>query len=329
MATHNRLPTSNFNYERKNKRQRNKCGMNATLLWWNTGFIPLSRRWFVLIWLLISGSTVLGQDVEVIAPPDEVLARQIVMEIERHDAGLGIWWTGHNGWLLKADGVLVGTDLVLADPARRENPPPVDLAQVAKLLDVSFVTHGHGDHFNGPTTRYLVSESDCMFVLPVSCLDKAKRLGVPSDRIVTARPRESLDVRGVHVDALRAIHGNKKGAVYYEANLDDCGYVLHLAGKTVLQPGDSVLLEDHLFLKHVDVLLFSPTEHNWLIEDSVTAIQTLEPDVILPQHRDTYPLSERNRFWAQGFPHEVRLRLPTVLRKRYRVLKMGEMLVVE
>ena len=41
----------------------------------------------------------------------------------------------------------------LADLARRENPPQVSVAQVAKLLDVSFVTHGHGDHFNGPTTR--------------------------------------------------------------------------------------------------------------------------------------------------------------------------------
>jgi L-ascorbate metabolism protein UlaG (beta-lactamase superfamily) len=168
-----------------------------------------------------------------------------------------------------------------------------------------------------------------MFVLPVSCLDRAKRFGVPRDRIVTARPRNSLDVRGVHVDALRAIHGNRKGAVYYDANLDDCGYVLHLAGKTVLQPGDSVLLEDHLFLKHVNVLLFSPTEHNWLIEDSMTAILRLEPDVILPQHRDTYPLSEQNRFWAQGFPHEVRLLLPAALQKRYRVLEMGEMLVVK
>lgn len=329
MATENRLPTPITNDERKRQLTRNKCGLNSALLYWNPDFIALGRRLVVLIWLQIVGNTVIAQEVEVIAPAEEKLARQIVMEIERHEAGLGIWWTGHNGWLLKANGVVVGTDLVLADPSRRENPPPVSVAQVAKLLDVSFVTHGHGDHFNGPTTRYLVSESDCMFVLPVSCLDEAKRFGVPPDRIVTARPRESLSVRGVQVDALRAIHGNKKGAVYYEANLDDCGYVLHLAGKTVLQPGDSVLLEDHLFLKHVDVLLFSPTEHNWLIDDSLTAIQALEPDVILPQHRDTYPLSEQNRFWAQGFPHEVRLRLPETLQKRYRVLSMGEMLLVE
>ncbi len=293
------------------------------------GPVALLSRQLIFLMSLFASKASIGQEVRVLAPSDEQLSQQIITEIERHDAGLGIWWTGHNGWLLKADGVLVGTDLVLADPSRRENPPPVSVAQVAKLLDVCFVTHGHGDHFNGPTTRYLVAESECMFVLPVSCLDEAERYGVPHDRIVRARPRESLDVHGVHVDALRAIHGNKKGAVYFEANLDDCGYVLHLAGKTVLQPGDSLLLEDHLFLEHVDVLLFSPTEHNWLIEDSVTAILTLKPDVILPQHRDTYPLSDQNRFWAQGFPQEVRSRLPQELQQRYHVLEMGEMLVVD
>jgi hypothetical protein len=57
-----------------------------------------------------------------------------------------------------------------------------------------------------------------------------------------------------------AIHGDPKTAVYFEANLEDCGDLIELGGKTFLQPGDSVRLEDHLFLKHVDVLFFSPTK---------------------------------------------------------------------
>ena len=291
----------------------------------------IRMRWLLVLMgvvLFDSGAT-WGQGVRVIEAADRERAVRIIAEIEGHEDGLGIWWTGHNGWVMKADGVVVGTDLVLADGGRRENPPPISVADLAPLLDVSFVTHGHGDHFNGPTTRYLVEHSDCVFVVPASCVDEAERFGVPEDRLVVARPRTSSEVRGVKVDALRAIHGNEKGAVYFEANLDDCGYVLHLAGKTVMQPGDSVLLEDHLFVGHVDVLLFSPTEHNWLIDDSVTAILALEPDVILPQHRDTYPVNERNRFWAKGFAYEVKWRLPGEMQERYFVVGMGEMVGVE
>ena len=104
---------------------------------------------------------------------------------------------------------------------------------------------------------------------------------------------------------LRAIHGNPKSAVAHEANLDDCGYRIELAGKTFLQPGDSVLLEDHLSLKDVDVLFFSPTEHNTFIDPSVLLINALEPDYILPQHWDTYRVTPENRFWANGYPAEV------------------------
>ncbi len=260
---------------------------------------------------------------------DAQRADEILCQIRDHKDGVALWWTGQNGWLIKGQDVLIGTDLVLADHERLGNPPPVSAEQIAPLLDVSIVTHGHSDHFHGPTSRILLEKSQCVFVIPANCLGEATRLGIPANRVIVARPRQSLDVRGIRIDVLRAIHGDKQGTVYYEANLDDCGYLLHLEGKTVMQPGDSVLLEDHLRVKHVDVLLFSPTEHNWLIDDSVTAIQTLEPDLILPQHRDTYPVDERSGFWAKGYPFEVKSRLSNELRKRYRVVQMGEMVLVQ
>ena len=42
-----------------------------------------------------------------------------------------------------------------------------------------------------------------------------------------------------------------------------------------------MLLEDHLFLKHVDVLFFSPTEHNMHVDASVILINELDPEYIL------------------------------------------------
>ena len=273
--------------------------------------------------LICGGNACLAQQDGARPPSNKVLE-----EIQGHHHGLAIWWTGHNGWLVRSGGLLVGTDLVLDDRGR-EHKSPVSATDIADDLDISFVTHAHGDHFNGPTSRVLAEKSDCLFVLPRSCLERAKSLGIPPERIVVATPRETLTVKGIRVDALRAIHGNRLGAVYFEANLDDCGYVIHLGGKTFMQPGDSVLLEDHLFREEIDVLFVSPTEHNMQIEKSVTLIQALEPELILPQHRDTYPVTDQNRFWTNAYPHEVKQRLSQALQERYRIVEMGERIDVE
>jgi hypothetical protein len=142
-------------------------------------------------------------------------------------------------------------------------------------------------------------------------------------------PRKPFEVAGVKVSPLRAIHGNPKSAVALYANLEDCGYRIEIGGKSFLQPGDSVLLEDHLGVSRTDVLFFSPTEHNMLIDPSVQLINALEPEYILPQHRDTYRITPQNRFWANGYPVEVRARLSKALQERYHVLKPGEKIVIE
>ena len=160
--------------------------------------------------------------------------------------------------------------------------------------------------------------------MPSNCVEDTRRLGIPGDRIKVATPRKPFELNGVKVSPVRAIHGNPKSAVYFDANLEDCGYLIELGGKTFLQPGDSVLLEDHLFLKHVDVLFFSPTEHNMHIDPSVILINELEPQYILPQHRDTYRVTPQNRFWTSGYPYEVKLRLSKPLQERFHILKQGE-----
>ena len=72
---------------------------------------------------------------------------------------------------------------------------------------------------------------------------------MPKDRINIGKPREPFEIMGIHVEPQRAIHGNANFAIYYEANLQDCGYVINIDGTRFLQPGDSYLLEDHLFLE--------------------------------------------------------------------------------
>jgi L-ascorbate metabolism protein UlaG (beta-lactamase superfamily) len=252
----------------------------------------------------------------------------MIDDIKKHREGMAVWWAGHNSWIIKSGDLVVATDLYLENYTRIA-PAPITPEELASEIDISFVTHAHGDHFNEYTSRILLEKSSCIFVLPESCLPTARKLKIPDNRIVVAKPRESFEVKGVKVAALRAIHGNANFAIYYEANLQDCGYVITIGGKTFLQPGDSYLLEDHLFLKKVNVLFFSPTEHNMYIDRSVILINTLSPDYIFPQHHSTIAVDEGNRFWAKGYPDEVKIRLSQPLKDRYFILKPGEKKMID
>lgn len=159
--------------------------------------------------------------------------------------------------------------------------------------------------------------------MPESCLATAQKMNIPDDRIVVAKPREPFEIKGIKVDPIRALHGNANFAIYYDANLQDCGYLLTINGKTFLQPGDTYLLEDHLFLKHVNVLFFSPTEHNMYIDRSVILINALDPDYIFPQHHGTMVVNEGTRFWSKGYPDEVLILLTRPLKEKYHILKPG------
>ena len=182
----------------------------------------------------------------------------MIDDIRAHKDGVAVWWAGHNSWIIKSGDMVVATDLWLENQTRIA-PAPITPEELASEIDISFVTHAHGDHFNESTSRILLEKSHCIFVMPESCLPVARKLKIPDSRIVVAKPRESFEVKGVKASAIRAIHGNANFAIYYEANLQDCGYVITIGGKTFLQPGDSYLLEDHLFLKKVNVLFWSTT----------------------------------------------------------------------
>ncbi|NND33819.1 MAG: MBL fold metallo-hydrolase [Saprospiraceae bacterium] len=251
----------------------------------------------------------------------------LLSQIKSHQSGIGLWWAGHNSWIIKSGDLVISTDLVL-EYDLRIHPPKITGEELAEILDISFVTHGHGDHFNRAITKTLIEKSNCHFVVPESCRAIAENLKIPHDRLSVVSPRDSFNIMGIQVRTLRAIHGNADFAIYYDANLQDCGYVLDIDGTTFLQPGDSYLLEDHLFLNHVDVLFFSPTEHNMYIDRSVILINRLQPEYILPQHHSTMKVTDETRFWAKGYPDEVKIRLSQPLKDRYYILKEGDKLEI-
>jgi L-ascorbate metabolism protein UlaG (beta-lactamase superfamily) len=242
---------------------------------------------------------------------------------------LAVCWTGNAGWLIGAEGRVIGIDLDLQPGEARRTEPAVSVEDVAPRLSVLFVTHGHGDHMNRFTCEALARKSACTFVLPVNCTGAAREIGVPEERVRVARPGQPFDLPGVHVAPLRAIHGHKDFTVYQGANLEDCGYLLTLGGRRVLHPGDSLLLPEHLESAPLDVLFVSPTEHNTHVERSASLIESLKPEHVFPQHYGTYKTTDANRFWTQGYPEELRARLSGAMQARYHKLEEGAVFVLE
>jgi len=260
---------------------------------------------------------------------EKVKSGRMIDEIKAHTEGLAIWWTGHNGWLIKYNDILIGTDLAL-ESEDRAVASPISAEELAEELDISFISHEHGDHFERETSKILAQKGNCLFVMPSTCKEAALReVGIPEDRINVATPRLPFNIGDVKIEPIRAIHGNPKYAVFYDANMEDCGYLITIGGKRFLQMGDTVLLEDHLFLKNVDILFFSPTEHNTHIDPSLILINELEPSYILPQHRATFKVTDENRYWTAGYANEVKFRLSKPMQERYQILEIGERINIE
>jgi L-ascorbate metabolism protein UlaG (beta-lactamase superfamily) len=243
------------------------------------------------------------------------------------EEGIAVCWLGNLGWLLSAEDRFIATDLDLHLDLRLATPP-ISASEIASVLDIHFITHGHEDHFNSVTSKVLIDESRCRFVVPANCREKALSLGLPESRLHVAVPEKPFKLLGMQVEPLRALHGHKDFSVHRHANLQDCGYVLRFGGKTILQPGDTVLLEQHLDLTDVDVLFVSPTEHNMHIDRSYALIANMRPEHVFPQHFGTYAQNEENKFWTVGFPDELKQRLSEKMRERYHILAQGELFVV-
>lgn len=261
-------------------------------------------------------------------------ASSVLEQIRAHKTGLAVWWVGNAGWLIKADGVLIGIDLDLGT-VQKVVPPVIAADELAREIDVALVTHHHGDHCNTPTIRAIAAQTRGTLVLPRPCLQAVAKLEIATDRVIVPDPGKSFDIKGVRVEPINAIHGNQEFTVltrepdFIDKIRFNCGYVLSILGKRFLHPGDSVLTEQHLSLKDIDVLFVSPTVHNMYVDRSMILINKLQPTHIFPQHFGTYQQTEENAFWTRGYPDELKLRLSSDLQKRYHKLSQGQMFRIQ
>lgn len=238
--------------------------------------------------------------------------------------GLSLVWTGNNGFIMHTAGKLIAFDLDLYN-TERITPCPTAVIELCKALDVLFVTHAHEDHMSTETIAMLIEQSHCQFVIPASCDHTA----IPNERLLVVKPNEEHCVNGIEFRTIRAVHGHIGGSVYSGASMADCGYVITLGGRTIYQPGDTILLEEHYSMTGIDLLFLSTTEHTTWIDNSIKLVQLIDPKLIVPQHHSTYVEATDNLFWTHGHVFEVYDGLNETYRSRYRVLPQNRIIPLD
>lgn len=249
-----------------------------------------------------------------------------LQKLLKQDA-ISLLWTGNNGWLIHCKDKLVAFDLDLFNH-ERISKCNLDMEVLCKKLDLLMITHEHEDHFNAQTCKMLVENSKCKFVIPQSCEVKARALGMKFERLILVKPEEKHSICGIDILCTRAVHGHINGAVCAEATMLDCGYIIDIEGKTLYQPGDTLLLEQHYSMPKIDVLFLSTTEHNTWIDNSVKLVNLINPDYILPQHHSTYVEEFDNKFWSHGFVNEVYEKLSGKHKNCYKILTQDDIFVL-
>ncbi len=270
----------------------------------------------------------------------------LIEQMLRDDGRLRACWLGNDGWLFAHGGHLIATDLEFC-LAERALAPFEELGELAARLEFLLITHAHTDHFNPETVRTLMEMGYFHLVLPRSCWACAQVYDLDPRRIHLVRPgRAPLDLQNnplpmarggeaaglpgwLGVEAIRALHGHRAGSVYGGANEDDCGYILRFGGKTIVQPGDSVLLQEHLELQDIDVLLVSPTEHNMGVEQARCWMETVRPRWAFAQHFGTYQETADNAFWTHGYHRELLAALGEDMRQRYVMPEYAKPIVID
>ena len=156
-------------------------------------------------------------------------------------------WLGQSGFLIEIGGAQVLVDAFLAPhPSRQvvsELPSGVD-----SCLDVIACTHEHLDHLDKDwVPRLCASSPDAVVVVPEPIVDIVVGLGVARARVLGMQPGSPVEVAGIEIHAVPAMHGvHPTDAYSFGQDSSDgelfrfLGFVFQGGGVSIYHAGDTI-----------------------------------------------------------------------------------------
>ncbi len=266
---------------------------------------------------------------------------ELIEEILRthpFSGSLAIWWLGQSGFLIKTDGGMLLIDPYLSEHLTRKyegsSRPHVRMTRAPlrgadlETVDLVLASHKHSDHLDPETlTELLAASAGARLVLPISLMDHARAIGLPSHRCSGTDAGEVVERAGFRVRAVPSAHEqidrDERGRHLY------LGYVIETEGFRLYHSGDSLAydgLAEELGQKPFDVL-FLPINGrdpargvpgNMTAAEAVDLAERVRPRYLVPHHYDMFTF---NTVAVEVFEAEAR-RLPAGVEPR--ILQCGE-----
>jgi L-ascorbate metabolism protein UlaG (beta-lactamase superfamily) len=213
-------------------------------------------------------------------------------------------WLGHSTVYLKTGGTSLLTDPVFWNVTpfvRRKTPLPVEPVELPRV-DVVLISHGHYDHLNTRSIRFLKDTCDPVFVSAPGYERYFRRIGISKHKVLDWF--ESIDVGGVRITSLPAQHWSRRTAFDTNRHLW-CSYLIEHRGYKFYWIGDTGYYEGFKEIGEkfgpVD-LLFVPIgayEPRWFMEgfhvnpeEALKVARDLKARTIVPIHWGTFDLSD-------------------------------------
>jgi len=189
-------------------------------------------------------------------------------------------WFGHSNFRLEEDGLTV-----LLDPFFEGNCKAPCGWQALDKVDAVLVTHDHGDHVGqaAEICRATGAQLVCLF----DTVPKMKGLGVPGEQILGMNIGGTVEVAGLRVKMVQAVHSSATGS--------PAGYILTFPGGfCAYHSGDTALFSDmKLFRRFFDIDLTMLSMGGWFTMDAVeaaVACSFLGCRNVAPMHWGTFPI---------------------------------------
>jgi L-ascorbate metabolism protein UlaG (beta-lactamase superfamily) len=120
---------------------------------------------------------------------------------------VGASWLGQAGFILRTPETTLMVDPFLAPHDGREYESGLTPAD-ATGVDLVLCTHEHVDHFDAESAPAIAKASpQATFVVPTPIVDMVTEAGIPPDRVVGMQPGDPIELAGVRIRAVPAMHG--------------------------------------------------------------------------------------------------------------------------
>jgi L-ascorbate 6-phosphate lactonase len=167
-------------------------------------------------------------------------------DVRPPEAAVALAWIGQAGFVVRAGSATALVDPFLAPHDGREYESSVS-PERAEGVDVVLCTHEHVDHFDAVSAPAIAKASPgAVFVVPTPIVDMVTEVGIGGDRVAGIQPGEVLEIAGLTIRAVPAMHGvTMEDAYGFGEELSGglvrfVGFVVDAAGVRLYHAGDTI-----------------------------------------------------------------------------------------